>query len=143
MTLHYLMYASCLTATLDFSALDNLLEVSQTNNAASGLTGFLHIENQIVLQYLEGPENALQQTVARIRNDPRHRQFSVISEGPLEHRHFDRWNMALVENATLSLFDLTGNPSDRIGDVARTRPGDLISFLAANASFLRDRPSIV
>lgn len=142
MSLHYLMYASRLTVPMGFEALNSLLQVSQHNNEHAQITGFLHIENEIALQYLEGPADQLHQTVDRIRKDDRHTEFSILAEGTLQRRHFDNWKMALVENTTLSLFDLMGTQTRAIRDVAKAHPLDLISFLSANASFLRHQPSV-
>ena len=142
MQLNYVLYASNLVENMGHRALNELLDVSQRNNSTMDISGFLHIENQIVLQYLEGPSNLLQHAVDRIREDPRHAEFSILSHGPTERRFFEGWNMALVESTTLSLFDLMGRQCERIVDVAKANPFDLISLLSANASLLRHRPSL-
>ena len=141
MEIHYVLYASRLVAPLGHEGLLELLETSQARNRESGLTGFLHIENDIVLQYLEGPPEALLATIQRIRKDPRHRDFSVLSEDVIDQRFFEGWQMALVESATLSLFDLLGVQIRDLPTVREANPFDLITLLSANASFLRDRPS--
>jgi len=142
MHLAYLLYASRLKTSMGYDALKDLLEVSQRNNARAGLSGFLHIEGRVVLQYLEGPEDALDQTIKRIRRDPRHDEYAVLAEGQLERRYFEGWKMALVESTTLSLFDLIGQPCEEIPDVKQVNPDDLITLLSANASFLRVQPSV-
>ncbi|MEM9577968.1 MAG: BLUF domain-containing protein [Pseudomonadota bacterium] len=142
MAIRYLLYASRLVAPLEHEALNALLGTSQRNNRACGLTGFLHIEDQIVLQYLEGEAQPLDSTVGRIRNDKRHNGFVVLSEGTVEQRYFDGWRMALVESATLSLFDLLGCRIVDVSAIKEANPTDLIALLSANASFLRDRPSV-
>jgi hypothetical protein len=142
MEMHYLLYASRLVSPLTHDDLVSLLEVSQRNNGKNGLSGFLHIEDNIVLQYLEGPPEPLLRTVQRIRKDPRHNQFVTLAEDVIRQRFFDGWQMALVESTTLSLFDLLGVQIKDIPTVQEANPLDLISLLSANASFLRDRPSI-
>lgn len=142
MQLEYLLYASRLKSSMGYEALKALLEHSQCNNAKAGLSGFLHIEGHVVLQYLEGPSDALRRIVQRIQCDPRHTEFAVLAEGALERRHFEGWKMALVESTTLSLFDLIGAPCDAIPDVKQVNPDDLITLLSANASFLRVQPSV-
>ena len=141
MGLHYLLYASRLVAPLGYEGLSTLLRTSQQRNAENGLTGFLHIEDKIVLQYLEGPPEALLSTIQRIRRDPRHRDFVVLAEDVLDQRFFEGWQMALVESSTLSLFDLLGVAIKDIPEVRDANPVDLIALLSANASFLRNRPS--
>jgi len=142
MHLEYLLYASRLNHPLGYEALKELLEVSQRNNATADLSGFLHIEGRVVLQYLEGPADALRKTVERIQRDPRHNEYAVLAEGPLERRYFEGWKMALVESTTLSLFDLMGVPCEDIPDVKQVNPDDLITLLSANSSFLRAQPSV-
>lgn len=142
MELHYVLYASRLVEPMAHDALCKLLETCQRKNAKNALTGFLHIESQIVLQYLEGPSEALQSTIDCIRIDPRHCDFVILADEPLKHRYFEAWQMALVESTTLSLFDLLGVQVRKIPEVTRADPTDLINLLSANASFLRDRPSV-
>jgi hypothetical protein len=141
MDIHYLMYASRLVTPLSRDALTRLLEQSQRKNAENALTGFLHIEDDIVLQFLEGPPAALQRTVDRIRLDPRHDDFVILSKDMSGQRYFEDWRMALVEATTLSLFDLLDVQARDLPSVQRANPRDLITMLSANASFLRDRPS--
>ena len=100
MTIRYLLYASRLVTPLAHEGLASLLETSQRNNSKSVLTGFLHIEDQVVLQYLEGEPEAIHRVVDRIRRDPRHNGFVVLSEDDITQRYFDGWQMALVESAT-------------------------------------------
>ncbi|MGD9293827.1 MAG: BLUF domain-containing protein [Roseobacter sp.] len=142
MTLQYFLYASRLVQPMGYEALRDLLAVSQRNNAAAGLTGFLHIEGRVVLQYLEGPPTRLAETVEQIRHDPRHKEFAVLAEGALERRFFDGWKMALVESTTLSLFDLLGAKCHAVPDIRKLNPLDLISLLSANFSYLRNQPSV-
>ncbi|MEE4187961.1 MAG: BLUF domain-containing protein [Roseobacter sp.] len=143
MDLDYLLYASRLEEPMGYDALKRLLDVSQRNNAQSGLTGFLHIEGRVVLQYLEGPAGGLRSTIQRIQRDPRHSDFSILAEGHLEQRNFDGWKMALVESTTLSLFDLIGAPCEDIPDIEKVNPTDIITLLSANSSYLRHQPSVV
>lgn len=142
MPLRYLIYASRLFDPLKYESLKTLLEESQRNNERAGLSGFLHVEDRIALQYLEGPADSLAKTVDRIRNDPRHTDFSVLDEGALEQRYFDNWKMALVESTTLSLFDLMGVQGNDVTTITDANPTDLITFLSANSSFLRNQPRV-
>ncbi|WP_375228761.1 BLUF domain-containing protein [Roseobacter sp. S98] len=135
----FLLYASRLDAPMGFRALNALLDVSQKNNRRDDITGFLHIEDQIVLQYLEGPTFQLGVTVDRIRHDPRHSGFTILSHGNAERRCFDGWNMALVECTTMAIADLMGRHCTRITELAAENPADLIGLLSANASLLNDR----
>ena len=141
MEMHYLLYASRLVHPLGYEALSDLLAQSQRRNAQNGLTGFLHIENDIVLQYLEGPPEGLLTTIQRIRKDVRHSDFVVLSEDVIDNRFFEGWQMALVESATFSLFDLLGVHVDELPVVTEANPIDLITLLSANATYLRNSPT--
>ncbi len=141
MKITYLLYASRLTAPLGHDGLTRLLAASQHNNKSSDVTGFLQIEDDIVLQYLEGPPDAVSSLIELIRRDPRHTDFVVLAADRLDQRYFEGWQMALVESTTLSLFDLLGVRIDNIPQVRSVNPVDLITLLSANASFLRNSPS--
>ncbi len=143
MDLNYVLYASHLTRPLTRLGLSGLLKESQSNNERNEITGFLHIENDIVLQYLEGPPEALLRLIQHIRKDDRHTDLQILDQGALETRHFEGWQMALVENTTLSLFDILGVKSGSVPEVTDANPLDLITLLSANASFLRNSPSQV
>ena len=143
MALDYFLYSSTLTQPLSYDGLRGLLDTSRDNNARSGLTGCLHLEGHTVIQYLEGEMAALDETIARIRRDPRHTDFVQIERGALEQRYFEGWTMALVEIATLSLRDLLETPAHEVPDVRKIKADDLITLLSANASYLREQPSIV
>lgn len=143
MALNYLLYASYLNVPMGYEELKDLLDVSQRNNARADITGFLHIEDQIVLQYLEGPPAHVQNTYKRIQRDARHTRVKILSEAHIDRRFFDGWQMALVENTTFSLADLQEEPSQQELDVSRINPADLITLLSANASYLRAQPSVL
>ncbi len=142
MELRYLLYASRLVNLLGHNGLRELLATSQVRNGQDNITGFLQIEDRMVLQYLEGTPEALLQTVERIRKDKRHTDFLVLAENQTAQRYFDGWQMAIVESATLSLRDILGFQIDDLQVMKSTNPMDLVSLLSANASFLRDRPSV-
>ena len=141
MHLNYILYASQLTHPLTHLGLAGLLKECETNNDKNDITGFLHIEDDIVLQYLEGPSEMLFASIEKIRADARHHHFEILDQGVLQTRFFEGWQMALVENTTLSLFDLLGVTGGPLSDVGRANPLDLITLLSANASYLRDSPA--
>ncbi len=65
---------------------------SHENNAASGLTGKLIYCRNFFVQRLEGPKNAVDAAMARIRKDSRHTGFKVISMQRLEERLYAEWD---------------------------------------------------
>lgn len=139
----YLLYTSRLTTAMGYEALKDLLEISQRNNARDGVTGFLHIEGPVVLQYLEGAPDQVQRTLNRIRHDSRHESIEILTDGKVNDRFFEGWKMALVENTTFSLVDLMDAPDAAVADVSKINPTDLITLLSANDSYLRMQPSML
>lgn len=73
--------------------LRDLLEVSRRRNSAAGLTGLLLYANGSFIQLLEGPQEEVLATRARIEKDPRHSSLVVLLEGPCETRDFEDWSM--------------------------------------------------
>ncbi|MBA4489282.1 BLUF domain-containing protein [uncultured Paracoccus sp.] len=84
---------------------DDILAVARERNARLGLTGFLHAEDGIFVQWLEGPENALNQVVDSIMEDARHRDITVFSRGAIEERQFPVWAMGFSDGSQAPLFD--------------------------------------
>jgi hypothetical protein len=64
------------------------------NNRVSDITGLLVIGGDRFLQVLEGPAGEVENTLARVSQDSRHTDVTVLAEGPAERRLFRDWNMA-------------------------------------------------
>ncbi len=77
--------------------LDSILSVSRRNNATAGITGLLVSGGRRFLQVLEGPDQAVLATYARIQGDPRHRGFVLITCQGVSERAFGEWSMAYRE----------------------------------------------
>lgn len=71
-----------------------ILVKSIQNNRTADITGFLVCGADRFLQLLEGPAGDVASTFARIRQDPRHTDMTVITNIPAEWRMFRDWNMA-------------------------------------------------
>ncbi|WP_374685024.1 BLUF domain-containing protein [Rhizobacter sp. J219] len=61
------------------------------------LTGALIYTGGHFTQFLEGPEGALDTTLARISHDRRHRSLTVLVREEVAVRRFPHWRMALAE----------------------------------------------
>lgn len=81
---------------------DCILQQSRHNNAVDGITGLLWHDGSHFLQVIEGPESSVAATYARIANDPRHSELTILSDRSLGTREFGYWSM---ERATRSLHD--------------------------------------
>ena len=90
-----LTYLSTATARDGFSPdeLTDLLVTSRRNNHAAGLSGMLLYVNGHFIQTLEGPQDAVEQTFARIGRDPRHRDVLLVLRDETPTRVFAEWTM--------------------------------------------------
>jgi Sensors of blue-light using FAD len=89
-----LVYISTSRIQVTATLLDSILAVSRINNDRAGVTGMLVAGTRRFLQALEGPEQAVMDTFARIKNDPRHHAFVLLTGRSIERRAFGDWSMA-------------------------------------------------
>lgn len=112
-----LCYISTSRTPLDGALLDEILTVSRRNNARSGVTGVLVSGGKRFLQVLEGPDQAVLATYARIQNDPRHFAFVLLANQQVAERAFGTWSMA-HQHGTEGGGDLAGLVNDLTANVA-------------------------
>ena len=103
--------------------LDPIYLSSRHNNALDGVTGLLFGDGQRFVQVLEGSDEAVAATMARIAADPRHRAIEVLRDTSVEAREFGQWWMA----------------DHRRGERADALDKRLRSFLRSAAPATRDR----
>ncbi len=72
-----------------------LFSEARSNNKKQDITGALLVHGDWFAQVLEGSEAPIRTLFARIEQDGRHDNVSVIASGPAE-RVFGRWSMARV-----------------------------------------------
>jgi hypothetical protein len=88
-----LTYLSTAEREYDAAALDRILAVSRTNNAARGITGVLAYGGGVFLQVLEGVPSAVAACVSTIARDPRHFGIQVLEDHEVPARSFGDWSM--------------------------------------------------
>lgn len=113
------------TATLPYTQeqLTELLAASRERNHADDLSGMLLYAGGHFIQTLEGPEENVDATFARIERDSRHRNIYIALREPIDERVFPDWSMGF-ENLS---------PED-----AQTLPG-FNDFLAGHEMSAEDR----
>jgi Sensors of blue-light using FAD len=79
-----------------------LLDAARKNNASRGLSGLLLYAGGNFLQALEGAEDVVRETLARIERDPRHRNMQVLFFDHVPERLFADWSMGFEEARGLS-----------------------------------------
>ena len=96
------------TAQPDFTSaeLRKVLDASRRNNQAVGVTGLLVAGGPRFLQALEGPDEAVLDTFARIKADPRHRAVVKLSSKPVDARQFGDWSMGFELGGVPGVADL-------------------------------------
>ncbi|SDD73215.1 Sensors of blue-light using FAD [Paracoccus isoporae] len=105
MALAHLLYRS--SGRLDRFGSDcaAILQTARRRNGSLGLTGFLHAEDGIFVQWLEGPEESVEEVSQSILADKRHRDIAVFSRGPIDARQFPDWTMGYSDGDQALLFD--------------------------------------
>ena len=88
-----LAYVSSSVGLLSCSDLLEIMTRSVANNARAGLTGILLYKDGNLIQVLEGEEDVVMATYAKIGRDPRHRGLITLLSGPIEERQFPGWSM--------------------------------------------------
>ena len=98
-----------------FEALvEEVLKVSQRNNARNNLTGLLIADKGWFVQVLEGPRRRVSRTFGDIGRDLRHVQIEMLAAGPAETRLFGDWSMCARTlgphaEAVMNALDLHGD----------------------------------
>ena len=88
-----LLYVSTAVPSGAHVPVEPILEASRHNNALDGVTGLLWTDSKRFLQVIEGDEEAVETTFARIMADPRHENIQVLIDRAIDAREFGSWTM--------------------------------------------------
>lgn len=91
-----IIYASRSAHPTTRDVLRDVLVVSRAHNLESGMTGLLLYSGESFLQLIEGEEEAVASTFARIRADGRHCDVRVLADQPSTARVFPDWAMGFA-----------------------------------------------
>lgn len=92
-----LAYLSEATRDLRPEELDALLLDARVFNASEQVTGALLYSGASFFQLLEGSEDAVRRTFARLSAARTHRNIRILCEGPVAVRLFGSWHMGFVQ----------------------------------------------
>ena len=92
MSLYRIIYSSR-PFGYDSSMLNGILMQARVANERDDITGALICREDIFLQLLEGPEDKVRDTVARIKRDDRHIEVRMHVEKHVQERMFGKWAM--------------------------------------------------
>jgi hypothetical protein len=90
---HELIYRSRATAPFDRAEIGRILATARRENSQRGVTGLLLYSDASFVQLLEGDETEVHATFARIQDDPRHTDVTVLVDGPIVQRAHPDWTM--------------------------------------------------
>ncbi|MEO8501929.1 MAG: BLUF domain-containing protein [Vicinamibacteria bacterium] len=93
-----LLYASRSTAEIDDALLGAISVRSSVHNNELGITGLLctYPQGKVFLQALEGGREAVNTLYAKILQDPRHHDVTLLSYEEITERSFSSWRMGMV-----------------------------------------------
>lgn len=101
-------YVSSATRLLDDRELLVLLDEARARNDAAGVTGLLLYHGGNFIQVLEGPDDAVRDTMDRIARDPRHDGLITILDDAIDQRVFPDWSMAFRNVSDIELASRAG-----------------------------------
>lgn len=97
MTLKRIVYVSAGRRGLSEREYARILDSARRNNARNDVTGLLLCIDDGFFQILEGAPAAVDETYARICNDPRHTSIRTLHDGPADTRSFKDWTMGFQD----------------------------------------------
>lgn len=135
-----LIYASRSCSTISHELVDSILEASRRHNPSLGITGVLCYSEDIFVQALEGSRDQVNQLLARLHQDKRHKDLILLSYGEIGVRQFASWTMGKIRldkiNRSLLLkYSATGtlNPYDVSGCATVAMLEELVTTAAFTA----------
>ncbi|HBX56873.1 BLUF domain-containing protein [Pseudomonas sp. UBA2684] len=135
-----LTYASRASHSVSAELIREILDSSQRNNPAHGLTGILCCNADVFLQALEGPRAAVNALYNRLAEDTRHKDLTILAYEEINARHYGNWSMgwAGAKLANRELF-LKYSGSDRFDPFSMNaaQVGNLLLELSETASAIK------
>ncbi len=100
--LRRIFYVSRADSSLNSAVVKDIVSRSQRANRQLDITGVLAHSGQHFAQVLEGTEENLSALTAKIGNDKRHTDVTVLFNEPISRRDYAEWSMGFVYDANLS-----------------------------------------
>jgi len=132
MALVQLIYASR-PFGFDDAMLNGILLDARRCNDRDDITGALICRADLYLQYLEGPEEAVEATFTRIASDNRHLEVTRLVFAPITRRLFPKW--AMLDDPARSW--MWTQDQIEAGALTRANAEDIIGIFARIAEEVR------
>lgn len=103
-----IVYRSTSTAGSGRAADDipDIMRQAAARNGIEGVTGLLYAEDDMFLQVIEGPSDSMSDLIARLYDDDRHRELTILVDQPIAQREFGDWTMIYRERReSIDAFD--------------------------------------
>jgi len=92
--MHQLAYISTIGLHMREQDIEDILQVSRSNNRRDGITGLLVADGVRFLQVLEGEQAQVEAAFNRISGDERHFGIFALARKEVDAREFGEWDMA-------------------------------------------------
>jgi len=102
-----LAYTSRLSPMVTDADINDLAARAAVFNRAHAITGVLAIENGMVCQILEGPEDDVRALFGSICRDPRHSGIVELTSYPIDRPYYEDWGMARKPMIDIVIMSLT------------------------------------
>lgn len=86
----------------DIATLASILMTARRNNPQNDITGALICRQDMYLQLIEGPDDAIDTLYEKIRDDDRHLEVTLEASGAITQRMFPDWAMLDDTNPSMS-----------------------------------------
>lgn len=90
-----LVYISDATGPVNQPMLEDITSRAKAYNQGVEITGRLLATDRHFIQVLEGEQGAVEALMRRIRQDTRHHNIRILSNGPVAGREFSHWSMGV------------------------------------------------
>lgn len=101
-------YISTPTRPMSTEDLMQILNSARTNNIQLGVSGMLLFTGSEFIQTLEGEEKVVEDLLATIKKDPRHRDLRIIEKKEINAREYADWTMGFKRVGKEDLRNLPG-----------------------------------
>ncbi|WP_134740257.1 BLUF domain-containing protein [Nocardioides sp. 503] len=101
-------YVSTADRLLTKPELLSMLAAIRPRNEALGLSGMLLYRGGNIIQTIEGPDEVVDATYAKIEKDARHKGVLLLLRDPVEERLFPDWSMGFHEVSAGDLAEVDG-----------------------------------
>jgi len=118
--MHAIAYVSAASWSLPDAQIDDIVAGARRRNALTGITGVLLYCDGNFMQYIEGEEDAVVETFARIRASDSHYQINELMNQPILEREFGDWTMGFSRPTPEEFVELAAS---RWKGTAQTGPG--------------------